>query len=63
MVARGVAQGSSVKQIARQTGRSPNTVRAQLQSVMVKTGTHRQVDLALLLKQPAPPPPPPDEVN
>jgi DNA-binding CsgD family transcriptional regulator len=51
MVAARVAEGMSPKQVAALTGKSVNTIRNQLSSAMTKTGTHRQVDLALLFRQ------------
>lgn len=50
-VARGLAAGKTVKEIAIASGRSPSTVRNQLKSVMAKTGSSRQVDLVLLMRQ------------
>jgi DNA-binding CsgD family transcriptional regulator len=50
-VAARVAEGMSPKQVAMLTGKSVNTVRNQLSSAMTKTGTHRQLDLALLFSQ------------
>jgi DNA-binding CsgD family transcriptional regulator len=50
-VARSVAAGMTVGQIALATGRSPTTVRNQLKSVMAKTGSSRQVELVLLMQQ------------
>ena len=49
MVARGVAEQMSVAQIAVQLGHTTSTVRTRLKSVMNKTGTHRQAELAALL--------------
>lgn len=49
-VAQGIAAGRTVTGIAAAKNRSVSTVRNQLQSVMAKTGTSRQVDLALLLR-------------
>jgi len=48
-VARAVATGASVEEIARSRGVSRETVRTQLKSVLAKTGTRRQTELALLL--------------
>jgi len=50
-VAQAIAAGHSVAQIAGSTGRSVATVRNQLRSVMAKTGSSRQVELALLMRQ------------
>lgn len=49
-VASGIASGLSPKQIARARGRSVATIRGQLQSAMQKTGSRRQLDLVLLLR-------------
>jgi DNA-binding CsgD family transcriptional regulator len=49
-VARSIATGSTVKDIATIKNRSVSTVRNQLRAVMEKTGSSRQVDLALLLR-------------
>ena len=48
-VARGIAGGLSLDDIAAAQNLSRETVRTQLKSVLLKTGTSRQVDLALLL--------------
>lgn len=48
-VARGVAAGLTVAEIARSRNRSVATVRNQLRSVMDKTASTRQADLILLL--------------
>lgn len=48
-VARAIACRKSVDDIAEQSGVSRETVRSQLKSVMAKTGTQRQIDLASLL--------------
>lgn len=50
-VARGIAAGQTVAQIAQTSGRSASTVRNQLKSAMAKTGSSRQVELALLMRQ------------
>ncbi len=50
-VARGIAAGQTVAQIARAHGRSMLTIRNQLKSAMAKTGTTRQLELALLIRQ------------
>lgn len=55
-IAEKIAAGLSVSQIAAATSRSPATVRNQLKSVMEKTGTTRQAELALLMTQLAIPP-------
>ena len=48
-VARALAEGTSVAEIARRSGLSPGTVRVQLKAVFRKTDTRRQVDLVRLL--------------
>lgn len=48
-VAKGVAGGLTVAQIAAAKGRSIATIRNQLRSVMLKTGSSRQADLIILL--------------
>jgi DNA-binding CsgD family transcriptional regulator len=48
-VATGIASGMSLEDIARQSGVSRETVRSQLRSVMEKTGTRRQAELAAKL--------------
>lgn len=48
-VARALAAGSSIAEIARRSGLSPGTVRVQLKAVFRKTDTRRQVDLVRLL--------------
>lgn len=50
-VAQAIAAGQSVNEIARAARRSPATIRNQLSSVMTKTGTSRQVELAILIRQ------------
>jgi DNA-binding CsgD family transcriptional regulator len=50
-VAQAIAAGQSVTEIARAARRSPATIRNQLSSVMTKTGTSRQVELAILIRQ------------
>jgi len=50
-VAQSIAAGLSAKQVAQATGRSIATVRNQLKSAMSKTGTTRQVQLAVLMRQ------------
>jgi DNA-binding CsgD family transcriptional regulator len=50
-VAQGIAGGLTVGQIARQNGRSVNTVRNQLSSVLQKTGCARQNELLILMNQ------------
>jgi DNA-binding NarL/FixJ family response regulator len=50
-VAQAIAAGLSVAQIAGSGGRSVATVRNQLRSAMSKTGSSRQVELALLMRQ------------
>ena len=53
-VAQRIMAGRSVGEIARDTGRSVNTVRTHVARLMVKTGTHRQAALVATLLQ-APP--------
>jgi DNA-binding CsgD family transcriptional regulator len=48
-VARGIASGRTLGAIAGDMGRSRETVRCQLKTVLAKTGTRRQLDLAVLL--------------
>ena len=48
-VARGLASGETLSGLAAQHGLGRETVRSQLKSVMLKTKTHRQVDLVRLL--------------
>lgn len=48
-VARGLAEGSTVDDIAASGGVSPNTVRVQVRGVLEKTGCQRQVDVVALL--------------
>lgn len=50
-VARGLASGKTINELAQLSGRSPITVRNQVKSVMAKTGCHRQVELVLLMNQ------------
>ena len=50
-VARSIAAGLSVKDIARLNNRSVHTVRNQLSSVMSKTGSARQAELVVLMNQ------------
>jgi len=50
-VAQSISAGLSPEQIAKRSGRSVTTVRNQLRSVMAKTGSRRQVELALLMQQ------------
>lgn len=50
-VAQSIAAGLSVTQIAATTGRSIDTIRTQLKSAMLKTGSTRQIELALLVRQ------------
>lgn len=48
-VTRLLAQGNSLATIAQTTGRTMATVRSHLKSVFMKTGTHRQVELVVLV--------------
>jgi DNA-binding CsgD family transcriptional regulator len=41
--------GRTLPEIAVRTGRSHHTLRAQLRSVLAKTGVHRQAELLQLL--------------
>lgn len=50
-VAQAIAAGQSATEIARSTGRSIATIRNQLSSAMSKTGSSRQVELAILMRQ------------
>lgn len=50
-VAQAIAAGKTVTQIAAGTGRRVATVRNQLKSAMSKTGSHRQTDLVILMRQ------------
>ncbi len=50
-VARAIAAGQTVTQIALTSGRSVNTVRNQLKSIMAKTGSARQAELIVLMSQ------------
>jgi DNA-binding CsgD family transcriptional regulator len=53
-VARAVGAGDRVEDIAMRNNLSVETIRSQLKSVLSKTGTARQIDLALLLTGMAP---------
>ena len=48
-VARGLAGGRTVDELAGEGGVSANTVRAQVRGVLEKTGCHRQADVVALL--------------
>ena len=50
-VVQAIVAGQTIAVIARQTGRSVQTVRSQLKSAMAKTGCSRQIDLVLLVRQ------------
>ncbi len=48
-VIRGIAKGMSLREIATNDGVSHETIRTQFKSVLAKTGTHRQSEVASLL--------------
>lgn len=48
-LAGGLLTGGTLPEIAARTGRSHHTLRAQLRSVLGKTGVHRQTELVQLL--------------
>jgi DNA-binding CsgD family transcriptional regulator len=48
-VARGLASGKTVDDIAIDGGTSPNTIRTHVRGVLEKTGCNRQVDIVALL--------------
>jgi DNA-binding CsgD family transcriptional regulator len=48
-VARGLASGKTVEDIATDGGTSPNTIRTHVRGVLEKTGCNRQVDIVALL--------------
>jgi DNA-binding CsgD family transcriptional regulator len=48
-VARGLAAGKVVEEIASESGVSPNTVRVQVRALLEKTGLQRQTDVVALL--------------
>ncbi len=48
-IALGIAEGKTLAAIAKMRGVAVSTVRGQLKSVFVKTGTHRQAELVGLL--------------
>ena len=50
-VAQAIAAGQSLAEIAKSTGRSIATIRNQLRAAMSKTGSVRQVELAILMRQ------------
>ena len=50
-VAKSLAEGMTIQKIADESGRSSQTVRHQLKSIMSKTGCTRQLDLVLLMRQ------------
>ena len=51
-IALGIADGKTLATVAEERGVSVSTVRTQLKSVFVKTGTHRQAELVALLVGP-----------
>ena len=54
-VARGLAAGQTVKDIAADSGTSTNTVRTHMRAVLAKTGSSRQSDVVALLNGLRPP--------
>jgi len=54
-VARGLAAGQTVNDIAAESGTSTNTVRSHVKVVLTKTGYHRQSDVVALLNGLRPP--------
>jgi DNA-binding CsgD family transcriptional regulator len=48
-VARAIAQGRTIDQIAAESGVSRETVRTQVKAILAKTGTNRQAEMVLLL--------------
>lgn len=48
-VARAIAQGRTIVQIAAESGVSRETVRTQVKAILAKTGTNRQAEMVLLL--------------
>lgn len=48
-VARGIAEGKSIAELALQSGLSRETIRSQLAAVLAKTGLNRQAELVSLL--------------
>jgi DNA-binding CsgD family transcriptional regulator len=53
-IARAIAAGDRIEDIAARSNLSRETIRTQLKAVLAKTGTARQIDLALLLTGMAP---------
>ena len=51
-IALGIADGKTLAAVAEVRGVSVSTARAQLKSVFVKTGTHRQAELVAFLVGP-----------
>jgi len=55
-VARNLAAGKTVEDMANAGGLSPNTIRSQVRGVLEKTGCNRQVEVVALLSGLASPP-------
>jgi DNA-binding CsgD family transcriptional regulator len=57
-VARALAVGATIRDVAIRHAVTPETIKSQLSSIMFKTGTHRQTDLVRLLLSASPFPKP-----